>query len=135
MMNNKMPLIIISIVIAIIFYGYLDANNNKEQLLKNFKFTVARITSDWHYKNDNGIGVDYEYFVNKNRYSSTVNVDVKKNETYLLVYDSIKPRNCLVLEMYPIYDSIEPPKNGWKYEDLPIKVDTLRIKEHINKYK
>ncbi len=134
-MNSKYPLIIILIVIAVILYGYFNANKNKAKLLNNYKFTVARITTDWHYKNDNGIGVDYEYDVNKKKYSSTVNVDVKNNETYLLIYDSLNPRSCLVLEMYPIYDSIEPPKNGWKYEEVPIRVDTLRIKEHINKYK
>ncbi|MDV7696744.1 hypothetical protein N6B72_07425 [Chryseobacterium soli] len=103
-----------------------------KNLIKYPKYTTTLIISDWHHKNNHGIGVDYEYYVNKKRYSYTVNLDLKKNNKYLLIYDSLKPSNCSVLEMYPIIDNnIQTPLNGWKYNDVPIKIDTSEIIEYL----
>ena len=127
--------IVIFLVVAVIIYGYIDAKINSEQLVRYPKYTIAIITSDWHHKNGRGFGVDYKYSVSGKVYDLTRDVKVKKGEKYLLIYDSVKPRNCLVLEMYPIPDSIEIPENGWQYEDVPIKIDSSKIKEHIENYK
>ena len=117
--------------IAVIIFGYIYSNNNLKNLIKYPKYTTAIIISDWHHKNTHGIGVDYEYYVNEKRYSYTVNLDLKKNNQYLLVYDSLKPSNCSILEMYPIIRDIPVPINGWKYNDVPIKIDSIEIIEYL----
>lgn len=58
----------------LIIRGYFSTKS----LLRNPKYTTAIIVNDWHHKNDNGIGVDYEYFVYNKRYVSTKNLDLKK---------------------------------------------------------
>lgn len=124
-------LICISVgIIAISFMLIIGYFNNKE-ILKNPKYTVALIVSDWHHKDTNGIGVDYEYFVNKKRYSSTINLDLKKNERYLLIFDSLQPKNNTLLEAYQVNQLFNVPIMGWSFEELPIKVDTVRIKNSV----
>lgn len=109
----------------------LDMRN----LLKNTKYTVATVIHDWHYKNNHGTGVDYEYFVNGKYYYKTSNIRVQKGEQYILVYDSLNPNTHCLLTYYELTDSITPPKNGWKYEEIPIEIDSAEIREYIEKWK
>ncbi|SEN12703.1 hypothetical protein SAMN05421856_1253 [Chryseobacterium taichungense] len=119
-----MGIIIISIIMI---NGYF----NNKKILKAPKYTIALIISDWHHKNTNGIGVDYEYFVNKKRFLSTINLDLKKNDKYLLIFDSLQPKNNTLLETYKVDKIFNAPDNGWLLSELPIKVDTVKIKNTV----
>ncbi|SFN92541.1 hypothetical protein SAMN05421594_4741 [Chryseobacterium oleae] len=99
--------------------------------MENPKYTIALIISDWHHKDTNGIGVDYEYFVNKRRYSSTINLDLKKNEKYLLIFDSLHPKSNALLDAYKIDQLFNLPVKGWSFNELPIKVDTTKIENVV----
>lgn len=119
-------------IIAIVFsYGYIRSYFDLKYLLTSPKYTVAVIVSDWHHKNNNGVGVDYEYMVNNKKYSNTLNVNVKKDERYLLIFDSLKPKNNVLLDVYPIYETVNPPTDGWTLSELPLKVDTAEIRNIV----
>lgn len=129
--NKYFHLICMGILIVLISYWFLSANFGLKQLLKTPKYTIAVIVSDWHHKNNNGAGVDYEYIVNNQKYSNTVNVDAKKGERYLLIFDSLKPKNNVLLDVYPIYESINPPTGGWTLNEVRVKVDTAEIRNMV----
>lgn len=124
-------LVILSILIILIGYWYLSSLNGLKNLSKRQKFTIAKAISDWHHKNTNGIGVDYEYFVSNRQYSNTINMDLKKGQKYLLVFDSIKPENNVILDIYPINNQSIAPEKGWKLSDVPISIDSTTINDLI----
>jgi hypothetical protein len=33
--------------------------------------------------------------------------------------------------MYQIFQKIISPKNGWKYNQVPFKIDTAKIRKHV----
>jgi len=105
--------------------------NGLKNVSNRQKYTSALVVSDWHHKNTNGIGVDYEYFVNNIKYTNTINLDLKRGQRYLLVFDSIEPVNNVILDIYPIYNTSSIPLNGWKINELPIKVDSTKINDII----
>ncbi|RXM40441.1 hypothetical protein BOQ62_05575 [Chryseobacterium sp. CH21] len=129
--NKNFHFILISIVIVVIGYWYFSSVNGLRNVSNRQKYTTALVVSDWHHKNTNGIGVDYEYFVNNIKYANTINLDLKKGQKYLLVFDSIEPLNNVILDIYPIYNTSKIPLNGWKINELPIKVDTTKINNII----
>lgn len=136
MLKKNFHIIFIVFAVFVIIYGFISSNINSKRLIKYSKFTVAEIISDWHYKNNTGIGVDYVYSVNNRKYNYTINLDLKKGERYLLVYDSLIPSNCRVLDIYPILDKeITPPANGWKDKDVPIVLNTKSVIDVVKTYK
>lgn len=78
MINKYFHFILISILI--IGYWYFSSLSDLKNVSKRQKYTTALVISDWHHKNTNGIGVDYEYFVNNIKYSNTINLDLKKGQ-------------------------------------------------------
>lgn len=133
--KKNFHIILIILVIILIIYGFISSNINYNRLLKYPKYTIAYIVSDWHHKGNTGVGVDYVYYVNNKKYNYTINLNLKKNEKYLLVYDSLKPDNCRILDIYPfIHNNIIVPLNGWKYEEVPMPIDSIEIKEYIKSY-
>ncbi|SEW40298.1 hypothetical protein SAMN05421841_2690 [Chryseobacterium wanjuense] len=129
--DKNFHLILISLVIIVIGYWYLSSSDGLKDISKRKKYTIALTVSDWHHKDTNGIGVDYEYFVNSIKYSNTINLDLKKGQKYLLVFDSIIPENNVLLDIYPINSFSLVPLNGWKINELPIKVDSSKINNII----
>ncbi|MDQ0065131.1 hypothetical protein [Chryseobacterium lathyri] len=125
--NKNFHLILIFILAIIIGYWYLNSLSSLKNLAKRQKYTTALVISDWHHKDTNGVGVDYEYFVNNRKYSNTINLDLRKGQKYLLVFDSIVPENSVLLDIYPINNFSSVPINGWKINELPIKVDSTEI--------
>lgn len=126
---------IILVFIGISYVYLIYAPNTMRKVLKYHKYTIASVTSDFHYGNDKGYGYDYVYFVNGKKYSKTVNINSYKGQRCLLIYDSLKPSNQVFLEGYSINDTITAPKNGWKYEQVPIAIDSAEIREYIEKWK
>lgn len=135
MIKKNLHILIMSLVVIVVAYGFVISGINSRRLLKNAKYTVATVTSDWHHKNNTGVGVDYEYYVNEKSYGYTINLDLKKNEKYLIAYDSLKPSNCQILEIYPLTQNIISPINGWNLNELPIKINSEEIFDYIKKNK
>ena len=129
--NKNFHFILISIIIVVIGYWYFSSVNGLKNVSNRQKYTTALVVSDWHHKNTSGIGIDYEYFVNNIKYTNTINLDLKKGQKYLLVFDSIEPVNNVILDIYPIYNTSPIPLNGWKINELPIKVDSTKINNII----
>lgn len=130
-LNKYLHLFCIGTLLILISYWFVSADFDLKQLLKAPKYTIATIVSDWHHKNNTGTGVDYEYMVNHKKYSNTVNVDVKKGDRYLLIFDSLRPKNNVLLNVYPIYESVDPPTEGWALTELPVRVDTIEIRNRV----
>jgi len=130
-LNKNLHFVIILILVVIIGYWYFNSMNSLKDISKNPKYTTALIISDWHHKNNTGIGVDYEYYVNTKKYSNTVNLDLKKGQRYLLVFDSIAPENNVILDIYPMDNRFLSPVNGWSINELPIHVDSTAINDII----
>lgn len=131
MIKRNLHILVMSIVAVLIVYGFIISGIDSKRLLRNTKYTITTVTSDWHHKNNTGVGVDYVYYVNGKSYGYTINLDLKKNEKYLLAYDSLKPSNCQVLQMYPLTEDVSSPVNGWNLHGIPIKVDSLAIVQYI----
>lgn len=129
--EKNFHLILISILSIVIGYWYISSLNGLKNISKRQKYTIALVISDWHHKDNNGIGVDYEYFVNNKKFSNTINLDLKKEQKYLLVFDSIIPENNVLLDIYPINDLSSVPLNGWRIDELPIKVNSREINNKI----
>lgn len=128
--------IIFYIIIVLVFYIIISffAKKDKSSLLKNIKFTVAIIESDFHYKRTSGgAGYDFIYYVNNIPYHRTVSRgNYKTYGKYLIAYDSLKPRNYEIFNHIEITDSMySSPDNGWKIDKIPFKVNTKELLEYI----
>ena len=135
MIKKNFHFLIMGIVALFIVYGFIISGVNSKRLIKYTKYTTAIIVSDWHHKNNNGVGVDYEYYVNGKSYEFTINLNLTKNEKYLLAYDSLKPSNCQILEIYPLNKNIISPMNGWNLNEIPIRVNSEEVFNYIKEIK
>lgn len=98
----------------------------------NAKYTVAYVTSDWHQKNNNGVGTDFSYNVNGEEINKTFSYRLKKGAKYILLYDSINPKNYIMLYNHELSSKIKVPANGWKYKEVPIKLDSADLKFYFD---
>lgn len=114
-------------IIVSLFLSHFNLKNAK----KNSKYTVAYITSDWHQKNNNGVGTDFSYYINGKRIDRTCASSLKKGTKYILLYDSINPTNYIMLYNHEVSSKIKAPSNGWKFKDLPIKIDSNELKAYF----
>jgi len=123
----------ILICIIFIIYMFYVNNRNIDALLKNSKYTVAIVTSEKHAKSTfKSFGHDFEYKLNDEDYMRQTSENLVKGQKYLLVFDSLNPKYSMILAIYPIFHEIKIPKNGWKYDEVPMKIDTLKIKKYIS---
>lgn len=109
------------ILLIPLFFGVLSYFRS-EKMLKNKKFTIGEITSEWHSQSTfKSFGVDYTYIVDDEVFTKQISKDLKKGNKYLVVYDSLNPNNAMIIPEY--YMNIyKIPENGWHKEELPIKV-------------
>lgn len=127
-------IIILILLISLFIFGFIHEKIWIEKMLERPKYTVATATTDWHQKNNNGVGTDYRYELNNKIYNGTTNFSYKKDDRFLIIYDSVKPKNAKVLDLYPIYDDyvgLKIPKNGWKYKEVPFDIDSNQIKKYV----
>ncbi|HEX7870721.1 MAG TPA: hypothetical protein VF455_11480 [Chryseobacterium sp.] len=121
-------------VIGLIIFGFMHEKMWIRKMLKNSKYTIGVATTDWHQKNNNGVGTDYIYYLKDLKYSSTTNYSYKKGDSFLIIFDSIKPKNSIVLSIYPIENylrDLKIPKDGWKYSEVPFKIDSNQIRKKL----
>jgi len=134
-MKVKYSLYIIAIFLMIIFilFSLKHEKSGKLNLINNSKYTIGIITSNWHNKSTTkNFGVDYKYNIQNIQYENQISRDLKLNNKYLLVYDSSNISNLSeLLLIYPLPDSLEAPINGWKYNEVPISIDSVKIRKYV----
>jgi hypothetical protein len=133
--TEKYNFAVVAITILIIGSLFLLEKSNTSKILRNAKYSVAEITSIWHSKKGlKSFGVDYSYNVNGESYTRQISVNLIKGKKYLAIYDTLNPINCKILEIYPIHRDIKIPVQGWRYEEVPITIDSLAIKKYIDSF-
>jgi len=130
MKKNTVIWIIFALSIIVI---YIWSSAGKKQFLEHTKFTGAIVVSDFHYKNTSGgAGYDYEFYLKNLKYSRTASVGTfAKGRRYLAAYDSLVPTSGKLLEIDITEFKYDIPDNGWKLKDIPIKLDTIYIKNML----
>lgn len=101
-------------------------------LEKHAKFTIGTMVSNWHQKNNRGVGTDFKYLVNNIRIIKTGSYNLRKGQRCLILYDSLSPQNCLMLGNHIVPYNIEAPSNGWKFNEIPIPIDSAELKEYFD---
>ncbi|RQO37841.1 hypothetical protein DBR39_13205 [Chryseobacterium sp. KBW03] len=127
-------IVVLIVVFLFIIFCLISASLGINNILKNPKYTIGETTSDWHYKNNNGVGIDYKYHVNGITYSKTANFSYQKGDKFLMIFDSIKPDNSAILDIYSIENyliDLKVPSKGWKYQDVPFNIDSNTIKKYV----
>lgn len=130
--NNYHVILAFATLVFIIMVFFLS-HSNLEGAKKNAKYTVAYITSDWHQKNNNGVGTDFTYYVNGEKIEKTCANNLKKGTRYIVLYDSIHPKHYIMLYNHQLPDKIKTPLNGWKLDQVPIKLDSTDLKFYFEK--
>lgn len=134
LLKNKFWIAFIVGLILFIVYASYEEDSENLQMLKHPKFTIGTITSEWHSKTTfKTFGIDYRFTVDGyNFLYQTRDNSVLKGERYLVIYDSLNPRNInRFLTIYKVPNNIETPYYGWKYSEVPFKIDSNKIKNYI----
>ncbi|EFK33476.1 Uncharacterised protein [Chryseobacterium gleum] len=134
LISEKFHIIILIVTFVFIIFCLISSNLGVNDLLKSPKYTIGEAISDWHQKNNNGLGTDYKYQVDNKIYFKTTSCFYKKGDKFLIIFDSIKPKNAKVLDIYSIENyliDLKVPSKGWKYKDVPFNIDSNTIKKYI----
>lgn len=131
--GSKFYLILAFATLIFIVVTLFLSRNNLKNAKKNAKYTIAYITSDWHQKNNRGVGTDFKYYVNDKKIEKTCANTLKKGTRYIVLYDSIHPKNYIMLYNHQLSDKITAPVNGWKLNQVPIKLDSTDLKFYFEK--
>lgn len=132
--SEKFHLILLTLTLGFIIFCLISSNLGINDLLKSPKYTIGEAISDWHQKNNNGVGIDYKYHVNGITYSKTANVAYQKGDKFLIIFDSIKPDNSAILDIYSIENyliDLKVSSKDWKYQDVPFNIDNNTIKKYV----
>ncbi|AZA99531.1 hypothetical protein EG359_07875 [Chryseobacterium joostei] len=132
--SEKFHIIFLMATLVFIIFSLISANIGINHMLKNPKYTIGEAITDWHQKNNNGVGTDYKYHFNYKIYFKTTSNSYKKGDKFLIIFDSIKPENTEVLDIYSIENyliDLKIPEKGWKYEDVPFNIDSNIIKKYV----
>lgn len=132
-------LVVIGIISFLIFgyFGNIKARNNLSKIYENQKYTLGEITQRRNETRSNHYR--YHYFVNNRKYNGRFYFEQRgkfahlKLGEYFVVYDSLKPKNSVLLPFLVVPDSItSAPAEGWK--ELPISVDKEEIRNFLEDY-
>jgi hypothetical protein len=131
---EKFHIIILVLLVLLFLVGSIHEHLWIKQMLKRPKYTIGEATTDWHQKNGNGVGTDYKYQVRDKIYFGTTSCSYKKGNRFLVIFDSVKPKNARVLGIYFIENhltNLRIPIKGWKYLDVPFDIDSNTIKKYV----
>ena len=133
-------IIVIICFVAFLIFGYcwnIYVNNKKLKIYENKEYTIGIITQRRNETRSNHYR--YHYFVNNRKYNGRFYFEQRgkyahlKLGEYFVVYDSLKPKNSVLLPFLPVPDSItSAPPEGWK--ELPISVDKEEIRKFLEDY-
>lgn len=119
------------IIIMVFVIATIVGKNQMRSAFLHSKYTVGTMTSNWHQKNNNGIGTDFIYMVDGTVFSKTSHSDLRKGDKYMVLYDSLKPSVFLLLYNHKLPAHLEAPPNGWKFSEIPISLDSSDLKVYI----
>lgn len=131
--GNVISIILAVTTVIVIIVTLFLSRHELKSAKKNAKYTIAYITSDWHQKNNNGVGTDFRYYVNGEEINKTCADNLKKGTRYIVLYDSIHPKNYIMLYNHQLLNNIKAPVNGWKFKEVPIKLDSADLKYYFEK--
>lgn len=131
----KKNIVLLGLIIIFFVSAYYFNKYRTNSLQNHYRFSIAEVTSDFHYKNWNGTGSDFIYYVKNKKYKGGVNSrNVIKGTKYLIAYDnSGKTNRTEFFENIIIPENIKPPIEGWSLEEIPFNVDTVFIKKKLEK--
>ena len=89
--------LIFLLIPGFLIFAIIDEKIWVTKMLKKPKYTIGVATTDWHQKNNNGVGTDYKYYFKKVDYLGTTNYSYKKGDSFLIILDSLEPKNNKVL--------------------------------------
>lgn len=135
--NKKIKFIIILTLICCSIFSVFIYRDYQECLSfkKNTKYSIAKVISNYHGRHTfGGAGYDYIFYINHKTFKATdgMDGDFKKGNKYLVAYDSISVRKKM-LKINITDSTFIPPKNGWRLEEIPFKVDRTYIRKEIEK--
>jgi hypothetical protein len=136
--RNKFILIMLCILgLYIYVIKYHHFGPPKIEMLKNTKYTVGKITSNYSFDKANGNGYDYKFMYNDDQRFAHQNGEFIPGRKYLVAYDSVNIKNgFFILDKYDITDSLakyhiyEEYDNyniGWSLQKIPFKYDKTNI--------
>lgn len=131
----KIQIIVLTPFLFYFIFIFFDDNSSIKKMLKNQKYTVGIISSKYHYKTTwKPPGTDFIYRVNLKKYEGLVSRTSFNviGEKYLVIFDSTKiTKSSNLIPFYSLPDSIESPPNGWRYDEVPIPIDSVRIRKYV----
>ncbi len=96
-------------------------------MIKNQKFTIGEISSEWHTKTTNKtFGIDYSYVVKNKKYVGQTKENLKISEKYLVVFDSLNPNNATLISEYGL-NNYKSNFDGWTFKNVPFKIDSIFV--------
>lgn len=124
-------------IIAVIIYSIFSQDYKTYNLKNNPKFTIGIISSDWHSKTTSKPpGKDYSFILKGKKFEHTTPVSksvYQLGDRFLVMYDSLKPEKAAILiDYYEIPANISVPKNGWRLDEIPLKVDSQKIMNSLS---
>lgn len=131
--GNKFYIVLGLVTLSFVIFTLLSSKSKVKTAKKNAKYTIAYITSDWHQKNNNGVGTDFTYYVNGEEINKTCANSLKKGTRYIVLYDSIHPKNYIMLYNHELSGQVKAPANGWEFKEVPIKLDSADLKYYFEK--
>lgn len=133
-------IIIIICCIGFLFFGYcwnIYVNDKKLKIYENQKYTLGEITQRRNETRSNHYR--YHYFIDNRKYNGRFYFGERGKYAhlplgkYFVVFDSLKPKNSVLLPFINAPDSIaEAPPEGWK--KLPVPVDKEEIRKFLENY-
>ncbi|WP_312321732.1 hypothetical protein [Soonwooa sp.] len=121
-------------IVLVIIFSLINSYFTSGKINKHPKYTTAILVNEYLARRLTTF--DYNYSINGIKYTNAVSSNkVEIGEKYLVVYDSLNPKNCALLLIYPIEKDYEPASNGWKYNEVPFKIDTVLIQKYVKNYK
>lgn len=130
---------IIGIIIFLIFAYYAKdyVKTYRSNVYKNQKYTLGEITQRRNETRSNHYR--YHYFIDNRKYNGRFYFGERGKYAhlplgnYFVVFDSLKPKNSVLLPFINVPDSIaEAPPEGWK--KLPVPVDKEEIRKFLENY-
>ena len=140
-MPNLKNLIIASvgIIVFIIFVYFAKSyvKTYRSNVYENSKYTIGEITQRRNETRSNHYR--YHYFIINKKMNGRFYFGERGKYAhlplgkYFVVFDSLKPKNSVLLPFLIVPDSItEAPPEGWK--ELPIPVDKEEIRKFLEDY-
>jgi hypothetical protein len=117
--STKIFIIVLVSMIFIPVSMHIVRKYNRE---KNIRYTIG-ITQGEHFADKTYHEIRFIYFINNRTIMNGDVYDYKAkafNGRYFVKYDSLHPSNAVLLQDFPVPDSIKTaPPNGWK--EIPVK--------------